>query len=168
MSFFDILSGLFDHIGIACISLLFLFTLYVLYRAYKAGLPSLDIDLSLISRDTYREILEKKSLSEKASKLDHDLYLRVQMVNSGKRIICPTQVCDDKERKIITILTETGFEYVLKKDEEYSDVHPLNENAIKIIRESERLYVKDFAERKFSVPRKQFEIMLSEVNNYKK
>ncbi|MDE0151876.1 MAG: hypothetical protein OXK80_05210 [Bdellovibrionales bacterium] len=168
MDFFDIFSKFFDHMGIAGISLLFLLTVYILYKAYKAELPSLDADLSIINKDTYKEILEKKSPNQTAVKLDHDLYLVVYIVNTGKRIICPTQICNDKGKKVINILTETGFEYVLKKGEEYSNIHPLDENSIKVIKESKHLYILDFAKRKFPVLKEYLRTMRSELNQHKK
>ena len=124
MNSFDISSSLFDHIGTAGISLLFLFSLYILYRAYRMELPSMDIDLSIINKDSYKEILAKQSSDQVVPTLDHDLYLSVQVVNSGKRIVCPTQICDDKDKQIIAIIKETGFEYILKEGEKYSDFHP--------------------------------------------
>lgn len=165
MNSFDVIfSGFFDHIGIVCISVLILLGVYILYKAYKAELPSLDVNLSIINKDSYRGMLEEKSPNQTVSKLDHDLYLRVCIINTGKRIISPTQICNDKGNKIITILTETGFEYVLKAGEEYSNVHPLDEHLIKIIRKSKRLYVKDFAERKFPVSRKRLYAILSGID----
>ncbi len=164
MNFFDISNKLFEHIGTAGISLLFLLSLYILYRAYRMELPSLDIHLSVINKDFYISIL-KQSFDEVNQTLDHDLYLKVHIVNSGKRIMCPTQICDDKGKQIVEIIKETGFEYILKEDEKYSDFHPLGEDTIKMIKESKRIYVKDFADRQFPIPKEQLKKILLAINS---
>ena len=166
MNFSDLLDKL-PGFGTTGVSLFFLLSIYILYRAYRMELPSIEIDLSIINKDSYKDIL-KGSQSDEVPPLNHDLYLRVQIENTGKRMVCPTRICNDGNRKIADLMKNKDIESFLKQGEKYSDVHPLNENSIKMLKISRGMYVEDFAGRKFSLPKKQLNKILSELSHYTK
>lgn len=164
-------SDLFDKLpgfGTAGVSLFFLLCIYIMYKAYKKELPVLDIDLSIIDKDAYKNIIKQLQSEEVVPQLDHDLYLKVQIVNTGKRMVCPVRICNDGNRQITALMKDKGLGSFLKEGGKYFDVHPLNENSIKMLRISRSIYVEDFAGKKFSVPKEQLKNILLVINNNKK
>ena len=161
MAFINELANILGTIGVFLLSVL---GLYISYRTYKLELPRLEINLHLMNKNAYKQILIKKG--EQIPQILHDLYLFVQIVNSGKKIISPRFISTNKG--VFTAFVKEGdFGYPLKENERYCNFHPLDKNSVEKIKESKKIYIVDLAERKFFVKKKQSRKIIEEINKYK-
>ena len=164
LGFMTFINELINTLGTIGVFLLSVLGLYISYRTYKLEFPNLEINVHLINTNTYKEILIKRG--EKIPQILHNLYLFVEIVNSGKRTVSPQFISTDKG--VFTAFTKEGdFGYPLKENERYRNFYPLDENSIKKIKESKKIYIVDLADRKFFIKKKQSKKILGEINKYK-
>ena len=161
---FNTVDTLLNILGTAGVFLLSLLGLYISYRTYKMELPQLEINLQIINKNAYKKIHIIRNID--VPQLSHDLYLMIEITNAGKRTVSPSLICNDKGDAFTAVIKNKDFGYSLKENEKYSNIHPLNKNSIRIIKESNTIYVSDLANRKFFIPKKQFKKILKVINKY--
>ena len=165
MIFLTILSQLIDISGKIGVFLVSILGLVIAYRTYKMELPALDVTLQIIKKDFYKKMLidSNKPIPSQWE----NLYLLVQVVNTGKRIVTPAWICNDKKDKISAIINDGNFGYPLEENKMYFSFHPLNENSIRNLKKAKKIYIEELSGRKYFLKNKQFKKIAKILKTYK-
>ena len=149
------------------ISLIFTaISVYLLFVNHKLqNRFSFEIKLVLFPKILYYEYLKNNNMSDghELSKLE-ELHLRVQIINSGKRIIPISYISSENNISIVNFINGNDNKNNLKEAGEFFKHYPLDNQIKQEISRCKKLFLVDRAGRKHKIPKK----TLSNLKNHLK
>ena len=152
------------------VSLTPLLLAYFAYSNYDVQQPKVNVNL-MISNE--KSDLAKKHFSDIKTKY----LLIITVENIGRKTVSPIAIKSDKDNQTIFLFTdldknrtrrihENSFSYMLKEGETYVNGVGLNNNQIKMIEGSNKIYLEDISKRKYFISKKILKEMKSHIIKY--
>ena len=131
--------------------------LYLSYKAYQLEKPRLNIDILVINGTQYEYEYEEQA--------EAAIYFITHITNISKRPITICTIKNNKNKQITAVFMKNKKSGYTLTESEWCTYHfPIYEDKIKELKQSKKLYVSDFADRKFYLKKNQLKNIKQHIN----